>query len=1501
MDEKLRRPRPPLRTRMFDALGNLTRPWILFFEQIHGAEWMLPPGEVTKVELAPVDLDPQTPGNQNPGYTIWENSKRQAVGVQLRVTPPSDRRFSRVALYVDRATGQLEPVGEYNYPSNLTVPAPFDLPAVWFDRPEQDQTWKFAVATISSTGARTEPSTAPDKEGITWLAVPITKIEGVGYPTITAAPTVLGDLWEGSGLPALNISIPYVAPSSGLFTGITVYLKRPGDADYKPLFFHLHAGGPDGQPGTVQWYYDRPEQDETWEVVLSPRTYWYGEALLLDPAIGNPPAAVDHNYCRFTAPAVGAASATGITDAAVGTITYGKTQDGIAYWGIDHVSWTNPAADVNFYFSRLTVQKVNAAGAPAPDYEGVERVVWEQQWPAYHTDIPIDYWTLPAATATHRRFRFRLYAVNWKRQATLQTQAWNGAAYKDVEPQAQLTPHTPPQDIVSVALTPTAELDPAMNGQNPYYTIDAQGIETVGIQLKITPPNDSNWLRAAVYLDRNTGDDLEPVAEYPYTGTLPQPYNLEPIWRKRPDTNQTWRFVAASVGANGVRPLPDRNKAGSYVDVAITKVVGIGYPTVTGSLAEGALWEVTGEPALKITFNYTAPTSGAFTGVTLFRKRPGDAEFKSVAFYPHQGGADGQADSFFVYFNRPLTTEVWEFILSPRTPWHGEALFRASDNRNYHSRNGWGLAAVAANVITNAAVGALIYGQTQDGLPYWGIDHVTWTNPAANVDFYFARLTVQKVNSAGQAAPDAEGVERVVWEQQGSGVAVDLPINYWEIPKASDSYRRFRFRLYAVNWARQATLQTQAWSGAAYKDVEPAVQPSALTPPGAVTSVALTPTAELDSAMNGQNPYYTIDAQGIETVGIQLKITPPNDSNWLRAAVYLRRGSSSELEPIAEYPYSGTPPAAYNTPPIWLRRPDTDQTWRFVVASVGANRIRPAPDATLAGTYLDVAITKVQGIGYPTITGLTSWGDQWELTGEPALKFQINYTAPTSGAFTGVTLFRKRPSDAEFKSVAFYPHQGGADGQADSVVAYFDRPATTEVWQFILSPRTPWHGEALLRASDNRNWIQANAYAPGTVAANVITNAAVGTLTYGKTQDGIAYWGIDHVTWTNPAANVDFYFARLTVQKVNSAGQAAPDAEGVERVVHEQQGAGVAVDLPINYWEIPKASDSYRRFRFRLYAVNWKRQATLQTQAWSGAAYKDVEPSEQPGAIDAGRLDPTTLHGELAISLGKLGVAGQGIQTSHLADLAVTAAKIANGGVDSSKLADAAVTTAKLANLAVDTTKLADLAVQAAKLADSAVTATKIANAAVGSAAIAAAAIGSAHIANGAIQSAHIGNAQIQSAHIANAAVGAAAIAAAAIGTAHIQDAAITNAKIADVSAAKLTAGTATFTGSVTFQNTADIKLFNGGNVYINPGTLYATSAQFTSGSYGWEIIPGLAPEIRNVNAYGKVKAGTIVAQQYLWVPYTDDNTWTPSGAVTGKLGVYDPNGTWIGWIPIYP
>lgn len=130
--------------------------------------------------------------------------------------------------------------------------------------------------------------------------------------------------------------------------------------------------------------------------------------------------------------------------------------------------------------------------------------------------------------------------------------------------------------------------------------------------------------------------------------------------------------------------------------------------------------------------------------------------------------------------------------------------------------------------------------------------------------------------------------------------------------------------------------------------------------------------------------------------------------------------------------------------------------------------------------------------------------------------------------------------------------------------------------------------------------------------------------------------------------------------------------------------------------------------------------------------------------------------------------------------------------IDTSHLADAAVTTAKLANLAVDNDKLAALAVDAAKLANSSVTSTKIANLAVGSAAIQAAAIGTSHIANAAITSALIGDAEIVEAKIA--------------------DLAVTDAKINTVTANKLRAGTIgaylIYLGDGTF-------LLDGGNKYL--------------------------------------------------------------------------------------
>jgi len=129
------------------------------------------------------------------------------------------------------------------------------------------------------------------------------------------------------------------------------------------------------------------------------------------------------------------------------------------------------------------------------------------------------------------------------------------------------------------------------------------------------------------------------------------------------------------------------------------------------------------------------------------------------------------------------------------------------------------------------------------------------------------------------------------------------------------------------------------------------------------------------------------------------------------------------------------------------------------------------------------------------------------------------------------------------------------------------------------------------------------------------------------------------------------------------------------------------------------------------------------------------------------------------------------VMSADLADLAVTADKIATAAITSDKVAAAAIGNDKLANLAVD----------AAKLADSAVTSTKIANLAVGSAAIANAAIGSAKIASAAVGSAAIANLAVNTGHIQNGAITNAKIGSLAVDSAKIADAAIVNAKIADL------------------------------------------------------------------------------------------------------------------------
>jgi hypothetical protein len=101
------------------------------------------------------------------------------------------------------------------------------------------------------------------------------------------------------------------------------------------------------------------------------------------------------------------------------------------------------------------------------------------------------------------------------------------------------------------------------------------------------------------------------------------------------------------------------------------------------------------------------------------------------------------------------------------------------------------------------------------------------------------------------------------------------------------------------------------------------------------------------------------------------------------------------------------------------------------------------------------------------------------------------------------------------------------------------------------------------------------------------------------------------------------------------------------------------------------------------------------------------------------------------------------VTNAKLADDAVTSSKINNGSVNTSDLADNAITSAKIANGAVGTGDLADLGVTTAKIADANVTTAKLADGAVNSDKILDGTIANSDLANNAVTSGKIAGAQV--------------------------------------------------------------------------------------------------------------------------------------------------------------
>ena len=107
-----------------------------------------------------------------------------------------------------------------------------------------------------------------------------------------------------------------------------------------------------------------------------------------------------------------------------------------------------------------------------------------------------------------------------------------------------------------------------------------------------------------------------------------------------------------------------------------------------------------------------------------------------------------------------------------------------------------------------------------------------------------------------------------------------------------------------------------------------------------------------------------------------------------------------------------------------------------------------------------------------------------------------------------------------------------------------------------------------------------------------------------------------------------------------------------------------------------------------------------------------VEQLAQDATLESADMLYTNFKSALAKFI-PTGIADKSIATAKLADLAVTAAKIAANAVETAKIKDAAVTAAKLASNAVETAKIKDAAVTNAKIASGVLTFDRLATAAI--------------------------------------------------------------------------------------------------------------------------------------------------------------------------------------------
>lgn len=406
------------------------------------------------------------------------------------------------------------------------------------------------------------------------------------------------------------------------------------------------------------------------------------------------------------------------------------------------------------------------------------------------------------------------------------------------------------------------------------------------------------------------------------------------------------------------------------------------------------------------------------------------------------------------------------------------------------------------------------------------------------------------------------------------------------------------------------------------------------TPPGDVRPIGGQPF----SVTVGLAP---ADINGLQDIQIDITYDPPDPIGVFIGVLPVVETPDGTRYPQGEWDYNGDgtaiTPGRYGTVRLQLPQPSASQNWKIYLVSRAHSYTKDIDGTTPNRT---VAVNP-QGLGYPVLPATFDFGGGLEanprlnvenLNGDmtrPMLKITPGITAPTSGEFRGVDLYLKRTADPTYIHHGYFPHSGGANGA--TVVGphtYVPRPQAAETgWEVVVVPRGATLQQApitIVPATPPNNKLTFNVSAPSATPATAMTGCAVSVVKYAQHEDGSYTWGVT-VTGTNPSAYPDFFHSTLTIQKVDSSGNPAPDQEGTERDVMEFHGLGVSWNSDqqppgANQWIIPPSQSVYRLFRFRLYAVTHGGVRTLQTNPWgTGLAYFERTPDPKGGTSSTGQ------------------------------------------------------------------------------------------------------------------------------------------------------------------------------------------------------------------------------------------------------------------------------------------